>query len=604
MLDLKITGGTIVDGSGGARFRGDIGIKDGRITAIGKVAEQARETLDAAGRIVAPGFIDVHTHYDAQVFWDPTLSPSCYHGVTTVVGGFCGFSIAPMTAEAAGYIKPMLARVEGMPLETLDKAVPWNWSSFGEYLDRIEGRIGLNAGFFAGHSAIRRIVMGSRAVGEKASPADLEAMKALLGKSLSEGAMGFSTTVSATHNDGDGNPVPSRWASHEEIIELGRVVRDYPGTGLELLPDLDFGPGTPELLTEYSIAGNRPVNWNALAVTGRADCAELAARLLAVTDFARERGGEVIALTLASTPAVYMNLYTGFVFDALPGLWREVFKWPVAERIRRFKDPALRKQLAADAATVPAEAALVAMARLPSYTVVAVTAENNKKYEGRTIAAIAAEKGCEPIDVLFDIALDDGLLATFAPEIGGDDRKGYELRGRLWRDDRTMIGASDAGAHLDLIDTFAFSTSLLEKGVREHGVITLEEAVHQITDRPARYYGLIDRGQIALGNHADLVVFDAETVGRGPSYYRYDVPGDQFRIYADAHGVDHVFVNGIQIVKNGEHTGAAPGTVLRSGRDTRTVALDAMRYPRAADAAPPLRATPRSAGIASVPGAS
>jgi N-acyl-D-aspartate/D-glutamate deacylase len=184
--------------------------------------------------------------------------------------------------------------------------------------------------------------------------------------------------------------------------------------------------------------------------------------------------------------------------------------------------------------------------------------------------------------VLLDIALDDGLRATFAPEIGGHDRKAYELRGRLWRDDRTMIGASDAGAHLDLIDTFAFSTSLLQQGVREHGVITLEEAVHQITERPATYYGLIDRGRIALGNHADLVVFDAATVGRGPSYYRYDVPGDQFRIYADAQGVDHVFVNGVQIVKNGEHTGAAPGTVLRSGRDTRTVALDAMRAPQAA----------------------
>ena len=577
MLDLKITGGTIVDGSGGPRFRGDIGIKDGRIAAIGNITEDAAETLDVAGRIVAPGFIDVHTHYDAQVFWDPTLSPSCYHGVTTVVGGFCGFSIAPMTAEAAGYIKPMLARVEGMPLQTLDKAVPWNWSSFGEYLDRIEGRVGLNAGFFVGHSAIRRVVMGPRAVGERASQGDLEAMKALLGKSLSEGALGFSTTISATHNDGDGNPVPSRWASHEELIELARIVRDHPGTGLELLPDLDFGPGIPELITDFSIAGNRPVNWNALAVTDRANAEEHAARLLAVSDFARERGGEVIALTLVSTPQIYMNLHTGFVFDSLPGSWREVFKWPVAERMRRFRDPSLRRQLAADAASVPADAALVAMAQLPNYTVVSVTAEENKKYEGRKIAAIAAEKGCEPIDAMFDIALDDGLRSTFAPEIGGHGHEAYELRGRLWRDDRTMIGASDAGAHLDLIDTFAFSTSLLQMGVREHGVITLEEAVHQITDRPARYFGLIERGRIALGNHSDLVVFDAETVGRGPSYYRYDVPGDELRIYADAQGIDHVFVNGVQIVKQGEHTGASPGKVLRSGKDTRTVALDAMR---------------------------
>ncbi len=578
MLDLKITGGTIVDGSGGPRFRGDVGIKDGRIAAIGDVAEEAAETLDVAGRIVAPGFIDVHTHYDAQVFWDPTLSPSCYHGVTTVVGGFCGFSIAPMSAEAAGYIKPMLARVEGMPLETLDKAVPWNWSSFGEYLDCIEGRIGLNAGFFAGHSAIRRVVMGARAVGEKASQEDLEAMKALLGKSLSEGAMGFSTTISATHNDGDGNPVPSRWASHEEIIELARVVRDHPGAGLELLPDLDFGPGTRELITEFSIAGNRPVNWNAVAVTGRADRVEYAAHLLAVSDFARERGGEVIALTLASTPEIYMNLYSGFVFDALPGIWREVFKWPAAERMRRFEDPSLRRQLAADAASVAPDAALVAMANLPNYTVVSVTAEKNKKYEGRTIAAIAAEEHREPIDIMLDIALDDGLRSTFSPQIGGNDHGAYELRGKLWQDDRTLIGASDAGAHLDLIDTFAFSTSLLQQGVREHEVISLEAAVHQITDRPARYYGMIDRGRIALGNHSDLVVFDAETVGRGPSYYRYDVPGNELRIYADALGIDHVFVNGVQIVKKGEHTGATPGQVLRSGRDTRTVTLDAMRY--------------------------
>lgn len=582
MLDLKITGGTIIDGSGGARYRGDIGIKDGRIAAIGKVTEQAQRTQEIAGRVIAPGFIDVHTHYDAQVFWDPKLSPSCFHGVTTVVGGFCGFSIAPMTPEAAGYIKPMLARVEGMPLETLDKAVPWNWSSFGEYLDCIEGRIGLNAGFFVGHSPIRRIVMGARAVGEKATPRDMAAMKDLLGKSLSEGAMGFSSTISTTHNDGDGNPVPSRWASHQEIIELAAVVRDYPGTGLELLPDLDFGPGVRELLTDVSIAGNRPVNWNVLAINGRTDAAEYAARLLAVSNFARERGGEVIALTMPTTPDVYINFYTGFVFDALPGIWREVFKWPVAERMQRFRDRAVRKQMAADAVDMPPGAVMEFIAKLPNYTVVSVTAEKNKAYAGRKVSEIAAEKGCEPIDVMLDIALEDGLKTTFAPDIGGHDRRAYELRGKLWHDDRTLIGASDAGAHLDMIDSFAFSTALLQKGVREFGVITLEEAVHRITERAARYFGLVDRGRIALGNHADLVVFDAETVGRGPSYYRYDVPGNEFRIYADARGIDHVFVNGVQIVRHGEHTGALPGKVLRSGRDTHTVALEAMREPAAA----------------------
>jgi len=582
MLDLKITGGTIVDGGGKARYRGDVGIKNGRIAAIGKVTEEARRTLEIAGRIVAPGFIDVHTHYDAQVFWDPKLSPSCFHGVTTIVGGFCGFSIAPMTPEAAGYIKPMLARVEGMPLETLDKAVPWNWSSFGEYLDRIEGRVGLNAGFFVGHSAIRRIVMGTRAVGQKSTREDMEAMKALLGKSLAEGALGFSTTISATHNDGDGNPVPSRWAAREEIVELAGVVRDHPGTGLELLPDLDFGPGVRELLTDVSIAGNRPVNWNVLAINGRTDAAEYAARLLAVSDFARERGGEVIALTMPTTPTVYINFYTGFVFDALPGIWREVFKWPVAERMQRFRDPALRKRLAADAVDMPPGAVMEFIAKLPNYTVVSVIAEKNKQYAGRKVSEIAAERGCEPLDAMLDIALADGLKTTFAPDIGGHDRRAYELRGKLWHDDRTLIGASDAGAHLDMIDSFAFSTSLLQRGVREFGVISLEEAVHRITDRPARYFGLIDRGRIALGNHADLVIFDADKVGVGPTYYRHDVPGDESRVYADARGIDHVFVNGVQIVSEGAHTGAIPGKVLRSGRDTHTVALEALRDPVAA----------------------
>ncbi len=182
MLDLKITGGTIVDGTGRPGFRGDVGVRDGRIVAIGKVTETARETIDASGRVVSPGFIDVHTHFDAQVFWEPTLSPSCYHGVTTVVGGFCGFSIAPISPESADYIKPMLARVEGMPLATLEKAVPWSWTSFGEYLSKLEGKVGLNAGFFAGHSAIRRVVMGKRAVGEKATPDELQKNEGAIGQ--------------------------------------------------------------------------------------------------------------------------------------------------------------------------------------------------------------------------------------------------------------------------------------------------------------------------------------------------------------------------------------------------------------------------------------
>jgi N-acyl-D-aspartate/D-glutamate deacylase len=583
MLDLKITGGTIVDGSGRARYRGDVGVKDGRITVIGEISEDARETVDATGKIVSPGFIDVHTHYDAQVFWDPALSPSCFHGVTTILGGFCGFSIAPLSKEAAGYLAPMLARVEGMPLETLLMAVPWNWESFSEFLDSFEGKVGLNAGFFAGHSAIRRVVMGERAVGEEATPDELEKMKTLLGESLAGGALGFSTTISVSHNDADGNPVPSRWATHEEIIELGRVTGQHEGTGLEMLPDVDFGPGVKELITDFSIAANRPVNWNALGVDGSEHVRARAARQLAVSDYARERGGEVIALTVPSTPDMFVNFKSGFALDINPGMWREIFKWPVEERIRRLRDDmALRQQLREDLASVEASSMLAFIARIETFVVRSVTAEENKKYEGRVLGDIAREGNRDALDVMLDITVADELTTSFTPSTGGDDYDTFALRAALWKDDRTLIGASDAGAHIDMIDTFAFSTAVLQDGVRTHGVVTLEEAVYQMTDRPARYMGLIDRGLLAPGYHADIVVFDADTVGRGKTYFRFDVPGDQFRTYAEAEGVDHVFVNGVQIVRNGEHTGKLPGTVLRSGRDTRTVALDALREGRTA----------------------
>jgi N-acyl-D-aspartate/D-glutamate deacylase len=575
MLDLKLTGGTIVDGSGAPRYKGDVGIRNGRIVAVGEVTEDARETVDAAGRIVSPGFVDVHTHYDAQVFWDPALSPSCFHGVTTVLGGFCGFSIAPLSKEAAQYLAPMLARVEGMPLETLEEAVPWNWESFGDYLGLIEGKVGLNAGFFAGHSAIRRVVMGERAVGEEATDEELAEMKALLGQCLADGALGLSSTISATHNDGDGNPVPSRWASREEHIELAKVVSEYEGTGLEFLPGIDIDRDTKELMADISLSCQRPVNWNAIAITGREDDAAIAKDRLEITDIARAKGGEVIALTIPCTPDSYLNFKTGFIFDSLPGKWREVFKWPVEERMERFRDPDLRREMEADAASVPEESIFRFVSRLDGYRV--VSAPSSKDCEGRITGEIANERGCSPLDVMLDLALEDDLTTVFAPKFGGYDRESFELRGELWKDDRTIIGASDAGAHLDMIDTFAFSTVVLQEGVRRFGVISLEEAVRQLTDRPARYAGLIDRGLLKPGYHADIVVFDEETVGRGPPYNRYDVPANQFRIYADATGIDHVFVNGVQIVKEGEHTGALPGTVLRSGRDTRTVALDALQ---------------------------
>jgi N-acyl-D-aspartate/D-glutamate deacylase len=570
MLDLEIRGGTIVDGTGAPPRRGDVGVRDGRIVALGRLDEPARRRIDAEGLCVAPGFVDIHTHYDAQVFWDPTLSPSCYHGVTTVVGGNCGFSIAPLSEDAADYLMRMLARVEGMPLESLREGVPWNWKSFGEYLGALEGRLGVNAGFMVGHSALRRVVMGERAVGAEATPEELAAMVALLRRSLDEGGLGFSSTISPTHNDGDGRPVPSRHASRAELLALAGALRDCPGTALEFLPGVNtFDADTTDLLAQLSLAANRPLNWNVL-VPGAGNQDMVAAQLSA-TDYARERGAEVVALTVPQPMTLRLNLYSGFVFDALAG-WAPLFRLPVPERMKQLADPAKRRELDAGAHS-EASGLLRGLANWPLMRVVETFTEPNRRFQGRTVGEIAQELGKEPFDAFLDLALSEELRTQFTPPSFGDDPASWKERGRAWHDDRTVIGASDAGAHLDMIDTFAFSTQVLGKGVRTHGLITLEEAVRQLTDVPARLYGLIQRGRLAPGWHADLVVFDRDEVGCGPTYTRMDLPAGAGRLYAEATGIAHVLVGGVEIVRRGEHTGELPGRVLRSGRDTETVSV-------------------------------
>ena len=287
MLDVVIKGGTIVDGTGGPSQQADLGIRDGRIVAVGAIDEEATQTIDASGKIVSPGFVDVHTHYDAQAFWDGTLSPSPYHGVTSVVGGNCGFSIAPLAPGAGEYLMKMLSRVEGMPLEALEEGVPWSWESFGEYLGLLDGKLSVNAGFMVGHSAIRRSVMGERAIGHEANDEELAGMVELLRASLSEGGMGFSSTVSSTHNDFDGNPVPSRHASKEEMLTLARQVRDFEGTTVEFLPGVGWGEEEANYMADISLAANRPVNWNVLVPNSQN--IQHAMDQLAATDIARAR---------------------------------------------------------------------------------------------------------------------------------------------------------------------------------------------------------------------------------------------------------------------------------------------------------------------------
>jgi N-acyl-D-aspartate/D-glutamate deacylase len=567
MLDLVIRGGTLVDGSGAPGRPGDVGIRGGRVVALGRVDEAARQTLDAAGRAVAPGFVDIHTHYDAQAFWDGTLSPSSFHGVTTVVGGNCGFSIAPLAPEAGEYLMKMLARVEGMPLESLRAGVPWSWRSFGEYLGLLEGRLAVNAGFLVGHSAVRRVVMGERAVGHEATPEELARMVELLRQSVREGGLGFSTSLAATHNDGAGDPVPSRHASRAELLALARAISDLPGTVLEAIPGTGlWGEQEKALMADLSLAANRPLNWNVLAPNALAP--QYTENQLSASDYATERGAVVVALTPPATPTVRINLASGFLFDAFPG-WEGLFKLPIEERKRKLRDPDFRRALDEGAHSEGA-GLLRGLASWERMIVDQVARPEHEGIRGRKIGELAAELGKAPFDCMLDLAISEDLETSFMPTPIGDDDASWKLRSEVWRDPRAVVGASDAGAHLDMIDTFAFSTVLLGNA-RKRELIPLEEAVRLLTDVPAKLYGLTGRGRLAEGACADVVVFDPATVASGPVHLRHDLPAGAGRLYADAIGIEHVIVNGVEIVRGGKHTGALPGTILHSGRDTQTV---------------------------------
>ena len=273
MLDTLIKGGTVVDGTGRPARRADVGIRDGRIVAVGTIDRgRGRDAIDADGLVVAPGFVDPHTHYDAQLFWDPAATPSNLHGVTSVIAGNCGFTLAPLAPDDADYLRRMMAKVEGMPLPALETGVPWDWRSFGEYLGALDGNVGLNVGFLVGHCALRRNVMGADAVGSEATPEQLDAMVRLLHESIEAGGLGFSTTLSFTHSDGDGKPVASRWASKDEVLALCADGRDHEGTTLEYVTDgclRGFTDDEVELMAEMTLAGRRPLNWNVLTIDSR-----------------------------------------------------------------------------------------------------------------------------------------------------------------------------------------------------------------------------------------------------------------------------------------------------------------------------------------------
>ncbi|GHA68091.1 amidohydrolase [Streptomyces tauricus] len=573
MLDHLIKGVTVVDGSGGPAFVGDVGIRDGRIAAVGAVTEEARTSEDASGLVLAPGFVDPHTHYDAQLFWDPYATPSLNHGVTTVAGGNCGFTLAPLNParpEDADYTRRMMSKVEGMSLVALEEGAPWSWHSFGEYLDALEGRIAVNAGFMVGHCALRRYVMGADAVGGQPTREQLAAMVALLDEAMEAGAWGLSTTQSSTHSDGDGKPVASRHAGPAELLELSRAVGEREGTQIEAIVAgcLDqFSDDEIDLFVEMSAAAGRPLNWNVLTID--AAVPERVPRQLAASERARKAGGRIVALTMPILTPMNMSLGTFCALNLIPG-WGEVLGLPVPRRIEKLRDPAVRAEMLRRADSKEA-GVFRRLADFGRYVIGDTYSAENEGLTGRVVRDIAAERDQEPFECIVEICANDLMRTVLWPMPTDNDPDSWTLRQETWQHEDVLLGGSDAGAHLDRMCGAPYTTRFLGDCLRGRRLVTLEQAVKMLTDDPAQLFGLRGRGRIAEGFHADLVLFDPERIDAGKATLVHDLPGDSPRLDSKAIGVTAVWVNGVESIRDDVVTGAVPGKVLRSGRDTRTV---------------------------------
>jgi N-acyl-D-aspartate/D-glutamate deacylase len=571
-FDLVVRGATIVDGSGAKPFIGDVGVREDKIAAIGVVASTGVQEIDGKGLVLSPGFVDPHTHYDAQLFWDPLATPSSLHGVTTVVSGNCGFTLAPLAAGDSEYTARMMANVEGMPLEALQQALPWDWQGFGDYLDRLDGKIAVNAGFLVGHCAIRRAVMGSDAIGKEATPSQIEAMTLMLGESLASGGLGFSTSRAFTHSDGAGDPVASRWASEEEVLALSSEVAEHEGTTLEFIFDgclNGFKEAEIELAAAMSLAADRPANWNVLTVSA-SDEKNVRAQV-AACEAAAAKGAKIVALTMPVIVDLCMSFKNHCALHKLPR-WSEVLTGSVEEQIERLQDPAVREQMKSGAKS-PEAGVLRGVAQWGSYKIGNGPNPDLADLRDRSIADIAAERDQDEFDTLVEIVIADSLATILWPISRADDDASWDLRLEVWDSPHVMLGGSDAGAHLDRMCGAPYPTLFLADVLRGRKLVSLERAIAMMTSEPADLFGLKGRGRIREGAQADLVLFDPETIGATGARAVEDLPDGSLRLVSDPFGIRKVIVNGQVTVDEGKGTGACAGTLLRSGRDTDTVRL-------------------------------
>jgi len=576
MFDVVIRGGTVVDGTGGPGVPADVAVAGGLIAAVGDLAEgEATQVVDADGLVVCPGFVDPHTHYDAQLFWDPAASPSNLHGVTSVVMGNCGFTLAPLgDASDAAYLGAMMVQVEGMSPAALELGVDWQWRSFADYLGRLDGNVGVNVAAMVGHCALRRAVMKDDAVIREATDDELTEMQRLLGEALAAGGLGFSTTRSFTHTDGDGVPVPSRVASDDEVVALAGVCSEHPGTTLEWVSDgclNGFSDEEVDLMAAMSLAARRSLNWNVLTVdSARPDDYR---NQVSACERVAERGGRAVALTMPILVGMTMHFHSFCALYKLPD-WEEVMALPRDEKKARLADPEVRRFLEGRAAS-PEAGVFSRLTGWGRYRIGETFSEENAGLEGRMVGDVARERGQRDFYTLLDIVVADDLRTVLWPGPTDDDPASWLMRQAVWDHEQVMIGGSDAGAHLDRMAGASYPTEWLADCLRGQGLASLEQAVAHMTDVPARYFGLVGRGRIAEGFHADLVVFDPNTIGADGLSLHNDLPGESPRLYARAEGIHKVFVNGVLAVNDGKATGALPGVVLRSGSHTKTVPIPA-----------------------------
>ena len=580
-FDLLIKNGRVVDGSGGPEFRADVAVSNGKIVGVGRFNDSATRVIDAGDRVVAPGFIDHHTHFDSQCMWDPIVNSTSLNGNTSIIVGQCGAVIAPVRPGDGEWYLEMFDKMEGIPLSAQRAGVDFSWESIPEYLDAIGRRRGINVGAFVGHSGVRRYVMGQAAQEREATPEEIEAMKVEVRKGIRAGALGFSVGNFADQGEEIfGVRVPSSVANDEERYAVGSVLGEL-GTGVfQVSGGAAGGYTTPAgIAQELSRRTGRPAIYNLLAQElSKPD--EWKEHLQMVEDAFRS-GTRAYASCLSATAGPIFDLRAGLgglededmispttVFQGMT-TWDSVMALPVEERIRSFRDPEIRRALSIEGVETEGEhryrmnrgtRTMSFNRRWDLVQVYMAHEERNRRYSGMSVEEVAQEQGKGIMDAFLDLVLDDDLRTSFQViDRNSDPTSQREILGSPY----TVIGTTDGGARPDKGDRTTYSTYLLSHWVREEQVLTLEDAVYRMTGKTALMHDLHDRGFIQAGKAADITIFDPDTIGMKPREPMYEFPGGEMHVKQPATGIDYVIVNGEVLLENGEHTGALPGQVLR-----------------------------------------